>query len=235
MEKYYRIANLTVAMDSFGRTLEQAAPYLTAPGEADIRIESYWEELKHAHPQLSDEDCEYLCSGSSFYRQLLAFGGMMLHASAVVVDDRAYLFSAPSGTGKSTHTKLWLELFGDRAYLLNDDKPALRLEDGQWYAYGTPWSGKFDLNRNARVKLGGICFLRRAEENEIIPLTGAKAAYHLYDQTVRPPITDLVEKLLELMDALVTRVPMWSMGCNQEREAARMAYEVMSGEHLRRN
>lgn len=230
MEKYYKIANLTVAMDSFGRTMEQAEPYLTAPAEADIQIESRWEELKQLHPQVSDEDCEYLCTGSSFYRQLLAFDGMMLHASAVVVDDRAYLFSAPSGTGKSTHTKLWLELFGDRAYLLNDDKPALRLEDGQWYAYGTPWSGKDALNRNARVKLGGICVLRRAEENEIAPLTGAKAVYHLYDQTVRPPAASLTEKILELMDALVTRVPIWSMGCNREPEAAQMAYKAMSRE-----
>ena len=108
MERYYKIANLLVKMDSFGRTVTQSEPYLTQPGDPDITIYSSWERIKAEVPSLSDEDCEYISTGSSFYRQLLGFDGMLLHASAVVVDDRAYLFTANSGTGKSTHTALWL-------------------------------------------------------------------------------------------------------------------------------
>ena len=229
MECYYKIANLLVKMDSFGRTVTQAEPYLTQPDTPDIVIHSCWKQLKEEVPSLSDEDCEYISTGSSFYRQLLRFNGMLLHASAVVVDDQAYLFTANSGTGKSTHTALWLQQFGDRAWLLNDDKPALRLEDGQWFAYGTPWSGKHDLSRNARVPLAGICCLQRGETNQIIPLAPKNGILPILEQTVRPPAAELRGKLLELLDSLLTTVPLWQLSCNTSPEAALLSYEAMSG------
>lgn len=220
---------MLVKMDSFGRTVEQAEQYLADAGVPDVEIRGNWRLLKEKQPQLSDEDCEYLVTGSSFYRQLLSFDGMMLHASAVVVDGRAYLFTANSGTGKSTHTGLWLKKFGDRAWLLNDDKPALRLENGMWYAYGTPWSGKHDLSRNARVPLGGICSLRRGEENKILPMEPKESIFQILEQTVRPPVPELRGKLLELMDSLITSVPIWKMECNMDPEAAEVSFKAMSG------
>ena len=228
--KTYQIAGLTVHMDSFGRTVTQAEPYLAADcGEADITIRSNWENLKANQPHLSDEDCEYLSTGSSFYTQLLKFDGMMVHASAVVVDGRAYLFSGPCGTGKSTHTKIWRKLFGDeRAKILNDDKPALRLEDGQWFAYGTPWSGKTDQNLNIRVPLAGICFLKQGPENRIEPFGGSKAIFALLEQTARPRAMEFRSQLLMLLDQLFTKVPVWHMTCNMELEAAKVSYEAMS-------
>lgn len=228
MYRYYKIANLIVKMESFGRTVEQAESYLTISSDCDIAIVSNWQELKKNHPYLSDEDCEYLCSGSSFYRQLLRFDGMLIHASAVVVDGYAYLFSAPSGTGKSTHTKLWLQEFGERAFILNDDKPALRLENGTWYAYGTPWSGKHDISANDRVPVAGICFLHRAEKNEIKPFSGPKAIFSLLDQTARPPSAELRGLLMTLCDKLLTTVPVWQMGCNMDPQAAHVSFDAMS-------
>lgn len=228
MEQYYKIAGLTVKMESFGRTEEQAEPYRCAPGEPDVIIRSDWQALRQRQPHLSDEDCEYLSTGGSFYRQLLKFDGMLLHASAVVVDGRAYLFSAPCGTGKSTHTQLWLRVFGDRARILNDDKPALRLEDGVWYAYGTPWSGKHDISANIRVPVAGICFLRQAKENTIEPFAGVRAIFALLEQTARPAGADLRQQLMVLLDKLLTRVPVWQMGCNMDPQAALVSYEAMS-------
>lgn len=228
MEQYYKIAGLTVEMDSFGRTLEQAEPYRCSPGQPDMVIRSDWKALQQRQPHLTDEDSEYISTGSSFYRQLLKFDGMMLHASAVVVDGRAYLFSAASGTGKSTHVGLWLRVFGDRAEILNDDKPALRQENGVWYAYGTPWSGKYDISTNIRVPVAGICFLHRAEENAIDPLTGTKAIFSMLEQTVRPAGAELRQKLMALLDRLLTQVPVWQMGCNMDPQAALVSYEAMS-------
>lgn len=228
MEQYYKIAGLTVWMDSFGRTLKQAEPYRCEPAEPDVVIRSDWKGLQQRQPHLNDEDCEYISSGSNFYVQLLKHDGMLLHASAVVVDGRAYLFSAPSGTGKSTHTNLWLRLFGDRATILNDDKPALRLEDGKWYAYGTPWSGKYDISANIRVPVAGICFLHRAKENAIEPFSGAKAIFSLLEQTVRPAGMEPRRNLLLLLDRLLTQVPVWQMGCNMDPQAAIVSYEAMS-------
>lgn len=228
MTKFYKIANLIVAMDSFGRTAKQAEPYRCEELEPDIIIRSSWEDLQKRQPHLSAEDCEYLSSGASFYKQLLCYDGMMLHASAVIVDGKAYLFSAPCGTGKSTHTKLWLSVFGDRAYILNDDKPALRLIDGIWYAFGTPWSGKNDCSVNIGVPVAGICLLYQAKENRIIPFSGKDAIFAILEQTIRPTEATLQEKLLELLDKLITTIPVWKMGCNMEEKAALVSYNAMS-------
>lgn len=228
--RHYRIAGLTVAMDTFGRTLEQAKPYeIEINAEPDIVINSYAHELLQHHPEANLNLCEYMGSGSSFYTQLLKFDGMMLHASCVVVDGRAYLFTAPSGTGKSTHTTLWLNHFGDRAYILNDDKPALRLEDGLWYAYGTPWSGKYDMSRNVCVPVAGIALVNRGEENEIHIADSAEAIAFLMTQVVRPGSAENRIRVLEVLDKLMTKVPIWKLKCNMEPQAALVSYEVMSG------
>ncbi len=227
--QYYKIADLIVAMDTFGRNLEQAKPYRIEEAKPDIIIQSDWRTLKQSQPQLSDEDCEYVLTGSIFYSQLLEYDGFMLHSSAVVVDGKAYLFSAHSGTGKSTHTNLWLQKFGNRAYILNDDKPALRLENGAWYAYGTPWSGKYDINTNARVPVAGICFLERGLENHIRPFSGSEAVVSFFEQTVRPAEKELRIKILNMLQEMMATVPFWKLTCNMDAEAAEVAYTAMSG------
>ena len=228
--KHYSIAGLRVAMDSYGRTVEQAIPYeIEAAGEPDIVIHSYAESLQQQFPKLSMSDCEYLATGGSFYVQLMKHGGMMLHSSCVVLDGKAYLFTAPCGTGKSTHTGLWVKQFGDRAFILNDDKPALRLEDGVWYAYGTPWSGKHDISRNVRVPVGGIAVVERSETNEIEPYNGRDAIHFLLTQVVRPKAAGYRVLLLEMLDKLLTTVPVWKLKCNMDPEAALVSYQAMSG------
>ena len=229
MKQYYMIAGLKVEMDSFGKTETQAEPYRCEPFEqADMVVQGNWETLKEKAPHFSQESCEYMSTGSSFYLQLLNFDGMMIHASAVMMDGCAYLFTAPSGTGKSTHTQLWQRQFGEKAQILNDDKPALRLEDGQWYAYGTPWSGKTALNIPARVPLVGICYLRRGEVNRIMPMNSKEAIFSLMEQTVRSRQPELARKMLGVLDKLVSAVPVWKMECNMDPQAAVVSFEAMS-------
>lgn len=236
MEKDYLIAGLRIRMDTWGRTEKQAEPYLTeTAGEADIVITSHPEVLHEKQQHLSLDDCEYLSTGGSFYRQLIGFDGMMLHSSAVVMDGYAYLFSAPCGTGKSTHTTMWRETFGyDKVIMLNDDKPALRLEDGRWYAYGTPWSGKTDQNTNVRVPLGGICVLTRGETNEIVPFGGAQAALAIMEQTARPAGMEGRGRMLELIDSLLNTVSVWKLKCTPTHDAAQVSQKAMSEEAKKR-
>lgn len=233
MVQYYKIAGLTVRMDTFGRTLTQAEPYLCPEQEpVDMEIltlDTANETLHKDQPHLSLDECEYINTGRTFYAQLMNHTGMMLHACAVVVDGKAYLFSATSGTGKSTHVGLWLKRFGDRAVILNDDKPALRLEDGVWYAYGTPWSGKYDISSNQRVPLAGIAMLERGETNEIEPFTGSRAVFQILEQTLRPRSTKNRLILMDLMEKLMAQVPVWKLRCNMDPEAAIVSYEAMSG------
>ncbi|MBQ1264230.1 MAG: hypothetical protein IIY04_02300 [Oscillospiraceae bacterium] len=229
MVREYMIAGLRVQMDTFGKTEKQAAAYeVPMTGKPDVVIEQLAEQFQQkSAPHATLDSCEYMMSGASFYKELLEYDGMLLHASAVVVDGYAYLFSAKSGTGKSTHTNLWLKKFGDAAYILNDDKPAIRKEDGRWYAYGTPWSGKTDLNVNKRVPLGGICMLHRGERNEIAPHSGAVAVYELLEQTLRPS-NALRIQVLELLDDVMQSVRVWKLYCTPDEEAVNVSYKAMS-------
>lgn len=231
MNKRYKIADLIVDMDTMGRAEKQAEPYIISSDadQPDILVRANTKEVLSRHPGISFDDAEYLSTGSSFYRQLLNFDGLMIHSSAVVVDNKAYLFSAPCGTGKSTHTALWRQVFGSgRVQILNDDKPALRLVDGVWYAYGTPWSGKTDQNLNLRVPLAGICVLRRGMQNKICLHSGRGAIFDLLMQTPKPK--DMANRaiVLERLDKLLSMVPVWRLECNMEPEAARLSYETMS-------
>ena len=230
MVRYYNIAGLTVSMDTFGRTEKQAIPYLIDPVEnPDIKLVSHFAEAKKQYPDLTDDYAEHLGTSVAFYKELLReHNGFLLHSSAVVVDGKAYLFSANSGTGKSTHTSFWLKKFGNRAYILNDDKPALRLIDGVWYAFGTPWSGKNDISVNKGAPIAGICMLERGERNEISPFNGKQAVFEIFAQANRPRSTEYRIKLLELLDKVITQVPVWKMKCNLDPVAASCSYEAMS-------
>lgn len=233
MIQFYKIAGLTVAMDTYGRTERQARAYLTEPiKEPDIQIISYKNLIKERYPYISDEEAEYLGTGGDFYKELLNYNGFCLHSSAVVYEGKAYLFSADSGTGKSTHTALWLNMLGDQAYIINDDKPALRLIDGIWYAFGTPWSGKDDISVNTSVQIGGICLLERGDINEIKPFQGKDAIFEMFVQTNRPKAGNYRMKLLELLDDVFRHIPVWKMKCNMDIEAAVISCETMSGKKL---
>ncbi len=231
----YNIADLYVLIDCKGKTMLSRAEAYRAKEqrEADIVINISEESTKNAaqrHAELTEDEWEYMLLGSSFYKQLINFDGMMLHASAVVVDGKAYLFSAHSGTGKSTHTSLWLKLFGDRAYIINDDKPAIRLRDGEFYVYGTPFSGKYDISRNIGVPLGGICFIARGEENKIYPMDANSVIVNVMEQTLRRLTKVNMEKMLTLLDKLLSSITVYRLECNMDISAAKLSFETMSGE-----
>lgn len=236
MDRIYRIAGLIVQMDCSDRTETAALPYAVETGLPQILICPDNKDIKQRFPGISNESCEYLATGNDFYTKLLAYKGMMLHSSALVMDGQVYLFSANPGTGKSTHVCNWRRVFGDeRVRVLNDDKPALRLENGIWYAYGTPWSGKTGQNLNLRAPVAGIAIIERGATNEIEPFTGRKAVQAILAQTTSVKDTSLRIKQLDLLDKLMTQVPVWKLKCNMEPEAAIVAYEAMSGRKWRKD
>ena len=161
---------------------------------------------------------------------LLGRNTLMLHGSTVAVDGRAYLFTAPCKTGKSTHTRLWRELFGDRAVMVNDDMPFLQITDHGVIAYGSPWSGKHGLATNICVPLQGICFLSRGKEN-VIHRAQAESVIDILRHQAHTPVEKLLaDKTFLLVDRLAEQVPLWEMYCNTESDAARVSYSAMSGE-----
>lgn len=182
----------------------------------------------HVWPKLDENNMIYMESGLQFYGKLLRFDGLMLHASAVELNGKAYLFSGPSGMGKSTHTKLWQQVFGPAAQVFNDDKPALRFIDGKWYAYGTPWCGKDGINQNKKVPLAGICFLKRGEENNIRQLTAIEAIPSIVSQTRRKfHNPELANLMLKHVERLVTMIPVYELYNRPEPEAVQLSYKTM--------
>ena len=230
----HKIAGLFVDMGYKYETMQkQAQAYKTNEtcDEPHMKIyvpDDVLEEKHKEMPNLTLDNCEYLFTGSAFYSGLLYFGGFMLHSSAVVMDGKAYLFTADSGTGKSTHTSLWRKAFGERAQILNDDKPAIRIGETGIFACGTPWSGKTDLNMNKIVPIGGIGFLERSTENWIERANGGEVLNKLLKQTVRPPQIAEMDILLKYVDIVLKEVPVFRLGVNMTEDAAKMAYETMS-------
>ena len=155
------------------------------------------------------------------------YNGLMLHASAAALGGRAYLFSGPCGRGKSTHTRLWQQTFGEAVQVFNDDKPALRRLDGRWYAYGTPWCGKDGINLNQKWPLGGICFLEKSQENRIRRLSAAEALPLILAQTTYRLPPQYMEFLLASLDSLLREIPVFLLENRPEEAAARLSFETM--------
>ena len=228
MEKFL-IAGLKTEYKVNGELLRvRSQPYAADfdDEETQIRINIKEEFLKIKQekiPHLTPEEHEYMWTCEAFYCELLKHKGMMLHSSCVEKDGFAYLFSAKSGTGKSTHTHLWLKnLEGTR--IINDDKPALIFDDGQWFACGTPFSGKTDENLDVKIPVRAIVFLHRSETNQVKRIPAIQAVTLLLEQTITPYDKSLAVTMLELADALLREVPVFSLGCNMDDDAAVVAY-----------
>lgn len=234
----YYIADLLVELNVSGRTQKNAEPYIyNSDKSADIIINEDYAQALVDYPHLANFKCSdeekrsglnYMRERDLFAKKLLNFNGIVLHCSSVVFEGKAYLFSAPSGTGKSTHTKLWLEQFCDKAYILNDDKPAIRILEDSIYAYGTPWCGSSDINTNSKAKLQGICFIKRDDNNWIKPLDSKTSTFRLLHASLINLERDDMIKEMDIIDKIINRIPIYEMGCTPTIEAAKMAYEVMS-------
>ena len=155
--------------------------------------------------------------------------GFVFHSSSICSGGEGIAFSAKSGTGKSTHTRLWLENIPE-TFILNDDTPIIFLgSDNKFYISGTPWAGTTGINKNATVPLKAIVFLERGEENEISPMSPQEAMQPFFDG-IRTPITDrMFSNCLDNLNKLFLSVPIYKLKCNMNPEAAIVARDGIFG------
>ena len=156
---------------------------------------------------------------------------LLFHGSAVAVDGEGYLFTAKCGTGKSTHTRLWRQVFGQRAVMVNDDKPFLQITEDGVQMHGAPWSGKHGLDTNITVSLKGICILERGTENRIWPVEAGTVMNMLQKQACAPLDASKEADFRKLVKQLSEKTALWKMECNKEEQAAVIAYAVMCDEN----
>lgn len=162
--------------------------------------------------------------------KMIGYNTLLVHGSAVAVDNEAYLFTAKSGTGKSTHTRLWREYFGKRAVMVNDDKPLVKITADAVYVCGTPWNGKHKLGNNTVVPLKAICILGRDKVNHINTVNKKDVWQTLIRQTYRPCSAEGLTETLGLIDKMSSLVKIYTLGCNMDISAAEIAYNGMNEE-----
>lgn len=225
----YEIAGLKVEMRPlYGRLLHQSQAYLSSGKPVfHIFVDSEDERVVSLH-ESSKEEQEYICCSAMFCRQIIQHGRFFLHASAIVYQDEAYLFSAPSGTGKSTHTALWKILY-EGSYILNDDKPVIEPHFDQITVWGTPFAGKTNLQVNQGVTLKSICFIRQGDVNHIEKISKIRAISLMLENTWRPHQQIEMNCLLDMIEQVVSHIDIYEMSCTKDVEAAKLSYRIMKG------
>ena len=183
---------------------------------------------KEQSSNFSDGYIENICLYRAICRRLPALNRMLLHAAILEYGGNAYAFLGRSGTGKSTHTGLWLKhIKGSK--IINGDKPILECKNDGFIAYGTPWMGKEGLGYNTSAPLKGLCFLEQAKENFVMKLTPKEAASKIFTQILFPEDETNVTRTLELTDKLVTEIPCYFLKCDVSEAAVQKSFEALTG------
>lgn len=154
----------------------------------------------------------------------------MMHAATFEVNGVGVAFAAHSGTGKTTHMRLWQQLLGNKMVVVNGDKPIVRFFDEEPntpYAYGTPWNGKERLGCNMRTKLKHICFIERSETNFVEPMKKEDVINLIFNQIYMPKDPIALMNTIQLVDRLLSCCNLWKIHCNMEPEAAKIANETI--------
>lgn len=243
IQKKYKIANHVIEVTSLYEAVhiycndyatDEPADFSVAIMPEDIAFEKQKSDSEYAYEGLSVPDfSEEILEETAVYRKIAEkmpdYDSFVFHGSVIAVDGQGYLFTAKSGTGKSTHTRLWREYFGDRAVMVNDDKPVLHISDNGVIVYGTPYNGKHRLGNNISVPLKALCILTRSEENHIKIISRTEAYTMLLQQVYRPKNIVAMQKTLSLIDKMAEIVPLYKLGCNMDISAAETAYNGMKG------
>lgn len=233
-----RIAELVIEIDNrYGYVEELCRDYIVHDGKPLFRVSVSRDELD-TYISASGR-CIPLDEAEShlIYRRICGrlpmYGAFVFHAAAVLQGERAYAFSAARGVGKTTHAKLWQEVFNGnglvpRAEIINGDKPILRAIEGRLWIWGTPWSGKERIQKNTAKPLCAICFLEQGRENIIEPCRAADTIARILESTEYPDTQEGVDALARLVAKTVKSVPSFTLKCRPDEEAVRVAWLELS-------
>ncbi len=234
----YEIAGLRVEIcNRYAYTTKFCREYLStdqtsaAAFTATVSDEEFAEEKKNS-AQFSDGYIENICLYRSICLQMPRFSRLLLHASVLECDGEGYAFLGKSGTGKSTHTRLWLQ-YVEGTRVINGDKPILHFDGQGFVVYGTPWNGKEGLGCKASVPLKGLCFLEQAKENSVRALTQSETSSRLFTQVLLPTREETVVATLDLIDKIICGTPSYVLRCDISEKAVQTSYEALTNKKYR--
>ena len=239
MIRTYRFADRNVGIASLFAEIHELCALYRTDGRPDFTVQTTPADIRYEHEKsarkealqglpprsFSDAYLETLAVYRKIAERMPAFDTFLFHGSAIAVDGCAYVFTAKSGTGKSTHAALWRKMLGKDAVMVNDDKPLIRVTEREAIVYGTPWDGKHRLSSNISVPLKAICILSRADENRMEQVSYEDALPMLMQQAYRPADPAALMKTLQLIDGL--NVSFYRLSCNMDISAAELSYRSM--------
>lgn len=196
----------------------------------DVRVgDRFLKSEIEKNPHLTPDLVEHIYLASDFYRKIISFGGFLLHSSCILYKGKAYLFSAPSQTGKSTHTRLWQAVFGEENIkIINDDMPLVKFSDGKPLACGTPFAGGTDINLNITAPIGAVVFIERAQLSLIEKIEPFSSLALFIEQTKHFNLDEnTYSSLLNMIDALTASIPIYRLRCNKDESAAILAEKTI--------
>jgi len=233
---YIKMADLTICINNrYKYTEKMCSDYIiemTSQIKCDMKIEVSMEDIikeqeESGYPYPLDY-CESICIYRAISKKLIKYDGFLMHGACVEMDGEVYVFCAKSGTGKSTHLNLWKQVYGEKARIINGDKPIIRKINDRFTVYGTPWCGKEGYNINTSAPLKAICFLERGINNHIESIKPADVMKRLVHQILMPVIQADMMAYLDMMDKLINDTPAYLLKCNMDKEAAVVAYNGMN-------
>lgn len=214
---------------------EHYRDYRIDPVEDAIPLEVTEERLQMLQKLHQEMEIGYL-EGDGFYQQMATIipqkNRFLMHGAAIAYGKDGFLFTAPSGTGKSTHISLWRKYLGNAVSMINGDKPIIAVEKDQILVYGTPWGGKENWQKNCKRELKAVCVLKQAKKNAIMKIEPSMYLPILMQQIYLPDEKEAGEKTLYLVNELLTRVPFYLLECDMSKEAVRCSFERMTGQKM---
>ena len=228
----YKIAEIPILINPVTpQTERRLLPYLSDSAEFEFDASVSMEEIEEYTAKSKTPCLPYLAEDAlvltKISREVLSsYNGCFFHSSCLELDGEGYLFTALSGTGKSTHTANWRRYFGDRVTMINDDKPLIRKINGRYYVCSTPWMGKSDIGCNMISPIKAVYVLKRGKENTAAASTPAKQIRQLMEATLLPDSKENMVRLLMLFDDLFLHVKLIELYCTPGIESARVAYEA---------
>lgn len=226
------IANLKIKIEHKYDFLPQfCCDYIiNSSQKVDIYAKSTEFNIQQEHIEVPNADiavCESLCVYRDIAEKLPNFDRFVFHGAAIKYNGDAYVFTAPSGTGKTTHINLWRKNLGDKVDVINGDKPIIKVEDIST-VYGTPWAGKEGLCNNTDAPLKAICILKQSKTNSIKKLDRSMAINNLIQQVYLPKNESALEKTLSLLGKLIENTPIYLFECNISNEAFNSSFDALT-------
>ncbi|MBR4723828.1 MAG: hypothetical protein IK072_03760 [Clostridia bacterium] len=237
---FIKIAGLIIKITPlYPLAKELCRDYIKEPSQSpDIEVcisrEKLQYELEKAKEPATPEYAEFLCIYRAIAERLPEFGAFVFHGAAISYKNGAYLFTAPSGTGKSTHILLWRRYLGKAVDIINGDKPIIRIKDNKVFVCSTPWAGKEGWQKNRTVPLFSITFLSRSKKPSISKQIPKNCLNRIMNQVYMPKSAQSLGKTLELIDLMLSRVPVYFLGCDISEQSVKVAFEGLTKEEYKK-